>query len=188
MGGIYPRGDTSSLIMPSSFLFPAHSWAVSPRSQFSSTHGTAPSPSPLRENPSSAEEQPPAVPEAPQGVADVKKQQSRAGGRRDKTLNKAVRRLWKKASRKDPVCIRYSESRCQSIVVCIKPRWRSSPLQREVPVVVTVGQLVLSSPFPCSVIYPVLLAAHVPWNICAICNQHTMRLSCNSINHPAASV
>lgn len=103
-------------------------------------------------------------------------------------LNKVVQQLWKKTSEDYPVCIRYSETQCQSIMFCIKPRCISSSHQREVAVVVTVGQLVLSSPFPRSVIYPALIGAYVPWNIFAICNQHTMRLSCNSINHPGASV
>lgn len=109
-------------------------------------------------------------------------------GKRNITLNKVVQQLWKKTSKNYPVCIRYSKTRCQSIMFCIKPRCTSSSHQKEAAVVVTVGQLVLSSPFPHSVIYPVLIGAYVPWNIFAICNQRTIQLSCNFINHPGASV
>lgn len=109
-------------------------------------------------------------------------------GKRNITLNKVVQQLWKKTSKNYPVCTRYSETQCQSIMFCIKPRCISSSHQKEAAVVVTVSQLVLSSPFPCSVICPVLIGAYVPWNIFAICNQHTIQLSCNFINHPGASV
>lgn len=95
--GIDCRGDTSFLIMHPSFLSPGHIWAVFLGSQFSSLLPHMASPSPLTEIPSSAEKQPPAAHKAPRGVANTRRQQSRGGEKRDKTLNKAMRQLWKKS-------------------------------------------------------------------------------------------
>lgn len=65
MGGIYSKGDTSFLIMCSSFLFPVHIWAVFLGSQFSSVvpHVALQHHLPL------AQKQLPAAPKARQAVA-----------------------------------------------------------------------------------------------------------------------
>lgn len=78
MGGIYSKGDTSFLIMCSSFLFPVHIWAVFLGSQFSSVF---PHMAPQHRLPRLEKtlKQPPAAPKARQGVANMKKQQRKGG-------------------------------------------------------------------------------------------------------------